>query len=115
MIFGFQPFHLVIIFLAALVVFGPARLPEIGRSVGKAIVEFRRGARELSEGFQGEIKAASRPAPAAGLTRADPPAPAGNFCIQCGAPNPADARFCNRCGSPLPAAESPQPEPEPEN
>ena len=42
-----------IIFIAifALLVFGPKRLPEIGRSVGKALGELRRATNELKEGF----------------------------------------------------------------
>jgi sec-independent protein translocase protein TatB len=34
--------HLIIIFLVALVVFGPEKLPELARNVGKFMVEFRR-------------------------------------------------------------------------
>lgn len=38
---GFQ--ELIIIFLVALLVFGPKKLPEIGRTLGKWIIEIRRG------------------------------------------------------------------------
>ncbi len=37
------PFELVVILLVALVVFGAAKLPEIGRSLGKTIQEFKEG------------------------------------------------------------------------
>ena len=37
----FQPVHLLFILIIALVVFGPKRLPELGRSLGKGIREFR--------------------------------------------------------------------------
>ena len=42
-----------IIFIAifALLVFGPRRLPEIGRSVGKALAELRKATNELKDGF----------------------------------------------------------------
>ncbi len=33
----FQPMHLLIIFVIALLVFGPKRLPELGRSLGEGI------------------------------------------------------------------------------
>ena len=36
------PLEIVVIFVVALLVFGPQRLPEIGRQVGKAVREFRR-------------------------------------------------------------------------
>jgi len=39
----------IIIFLVALLIFGPNKLPEIGRSLGKAIREFRKSTREIVE------------------------------------------------------------------
>ncbi len=39
--FGLQPLHLIVILAIALIVFGPSRLPEIGRALGKSISEFR--------------------------------------------------------------------------
>ncbi|MCL6522754.1 MAG: twin-arginine translocase TatA/TatE family subunit [Firmicutes bacterium] len=35
------PWHLLVILIIALIVFGPRRLPELGRSLGDAIREFR--------------------------------------------------------------------------
>lgn len=37
----FTPFHLIIVLLVALLVFGPKRLPEIGQGLGRSIQEFR--------------------------------------------------------------------------
>jgi len=37
----FQPMHLLVIFLIALVVFGPKRLPELGKGLGEAIRGFK--------------------------------------------------------------------------
>ncbi len=53
--FGLQPIHLIVIAIVALVIFGPSRLPELGRSVGKMITEFRRGAQEMTEGLKDEL------------------------------------------------------------
>lgn len=39
--------EMVVIFLVALVLFGPKKLPELGRTIGKAITEFRRAQSEL--------------------------------------------------------------------
>ncbi|HVT91741.1 MAG TPA: twin-arginine translocase TatA/TatE family subunit [Bryobacteraceae bacterium] len=39
--------EMIVIFLVALVLFGPKKLPELGRTVGKAITEFRRAQSEL--------------------------------------------------------------------
>jgi len=118
--FGIQPIHIVIIVLVALLIFGPKRLPEIGRGIGRAINEFRLGTREMTDGFREEVtrptenQTIAPPPPASRPVVATPPAPAtpgvstpgpstsGNFCVQCGAPNTPEANFCNNCGSALP-------------
>jgi sec-independent protein translocase protein TatA len=38
----FQPLHLIIILAIALVVFGPGKLPELGKGLGKSIREFKK-------------------------------------------------------------------------
>jgi len=47
--------EMIVIFLLALVLFGPNKLPEIGRTVAKAINEFRKASSELKETFTAEI------------------------------------------------------------
>ena len=49
--------ELIVIFVIALVVFGPRRLPEIGRSLGKAIAEFKRATNELQRTLDEEVRA----------------------------------------------------------
>jgi TatA/E family protein of Tat protein translocase len=57
MIFGnFSPQEFILIFLVALILFGPKKLPEIGRKVGKALTEFRRASSELKATFDREMK-----------------------------------------------------------
>ena len=48
--------ELIIIFVIALLVFGPRRLPELGRSVGLAINEFKKGANDLRNSFEEEVR-----------------------------------------------------------
>jgi len=43
------PLELLIILAAALLIFGPSRLPELGRSLGRTLREFRQAAREPVE------------------------------------------------------------------
>ena len=38
----YQPLHLIVIFLIALVVFGPKKLPELGKGLGEAIRGFKK-------------------------------------------------------------------------
>ena len=109
--FGIQPLHLVIVVIIALIIFGPQKLPEIGRGLGKSINEFRKGAKEMTEGFRDEVVSgdptlAAAPAaaqPAAGAPAAAPaPAPAAVItCPSCSTPNPTGATFCNKCGTKL--------------
>src|SRR5437870_6199788 len=46
----------VFIFFLALVIFGPKKLPELGRTIGKALTEFRRASTELKSTFDREMK-----------------------------------------------------------
>jgi sec-independent protein translocase protein TatA len=48
--------EMVVIFLVALVLFGPKKLPELGRTIGKAISEFRRAQSELKATFDHHMK-----------------------------------------------------------
>jgi TatA/E family protein of Tat protein translocase len=55
----FQSFglpELGIILLIALIIFGPAQLPKIGRSVGKALREFRASSTEVTKAIQEGIE-----------------------------------------------------------
>src|SRR5258707_14727633 len=54
---GMGPMELLLIVVLALIVFGPARLPEIMGQVGKAIGDFRRATSDLSDEFNRTIQA----------------------------------------------------------
>jgi TatA/E family protein of Tat protein translocase len=83
--------EILFILLLALLLFGPRRLPEIGRTIGKGLSEFRRATNDLKRSIETEIEleeAPRRPAPvpptAASLRgvpspvppESEPPAPA---------------------------------------
>ena len=56
------PQELLILFLIVLLVFGAKRIPEIGRSIGKGISEFKRGMRDVeTELSVNDTKPAERP------------------------------------------------------
>jgi len=70
--------EIFLILVVALIVFGPRRLPEIGKSVGKMLAEFRKASNDFKRTIEDEVEAerlreldTSRPAPA-------PPAPAAS-------------------------------------
>src|SRR5215469_12135408 len=54
---GMGPLEILLIVVLALIVFGPARLPEIMGQVGRAIAEFRRTTSQLSDEFNRTIQA----------------------------------------------------------
>jgi TatA/E family protein of Tat protein translocase len=47
--------EILIILVIALVVFGPKRLPELGRTIGKGLGEFRRASNDLKRSLEDEI------------------------------------------------------------
>ncbi len=47
--------ELLVILLLGLLVFGPRKLPEIGRTLGKALAEFRRATQELKDSIEKEV------------------------------------------------------------
>jgi sec-independent protein translocase protein TatA len=47
--------ELILIFIIALLLFGPRKLPEIGRSVGRALGEFRRASNDLKRTIEEEV------------------------------------------------------------
>ncbi len=49
--------ELILILIIALLIFGPKKLPEIGKSIGKAISELKRASNELKETIEDEIRA----------------------------------------------------------
>ena len=54
---GFQ--EVVIIFIIALVIFGPRKLPDLGKSLGKSLAEFKRASNELKRTWEDEVRAES--------------------------------------------------------
>ena len=48
--------ELIIIFVIALIIFGPRKLPELGRSLGKSLAEFKRASNELRNTLEEEIR-----------------------------------------------------------
>ena len=48
--------ELIIIFVIALIIFGPRKLPELGKSLGKSLAEFKRASNELKNTLDEEIR-----------------------------------------------------------
>jgi len=52
-----------LIFVVALIVFGPGKLPEIGRGMGKAIREFKKASREVTDQLTAALEEKAEKAP----------------------------------------------------
>lgn len=119
--FGLRPWHIAAIVVVALIIFGPSRLPSLGKSMGNFFRDLRDGAKDMSSGFKegladAEVAVSSAKGTIVEATKANPQPqdgsanrqtikegnmPAGNFCISCGTANPTAANFCSACGKKL--------------
>jgi sec-independent protein translocase protein TatA len=59
--FNIGPTELLVILVIALLVFGPSRLPEVGRTIGKGLREFRRASDEIREELKFDLDADEAP------------------------------------------------------
>jgi sec-independent protein translocase protein TatA len=97
--FGLGVPELIFIFLLALLIFGPKKLPEIGRTLGKGMSEFRKASNELTRSLNTELALDETPEPPAvrtnrmealrtprteipALEAEEPPAPPANTPIE---------------------------------
>ena len=69
--------ELVIILVIALIIFGPRKLPELGRSLGKSIGEFKRASNELRSTIEEEIRVEETKTTTPPASTAPAAAPAG--------------------------------------
>jgi sec-independent protein translocase protein TatA len=71
--------EMLVILVIALIIFGPRKLPELGKSLGKSLAEFKRASNELKSTLEEEIKIEEQQqkkvaaAPPSAITPAEPP------------------------------------------
>lgn len=61
--------HMIVVFLVVLVVFGPQKLPELARSFGKLMAEFRKASNDFKSAFEEEMRDLERQARIAELKK----------------------------------------------
>ena|SRR5207244_4213279 len=79
--------ELIIILVIALIIFGPRKLPELGRSLGRSINEFKKASNELRSSLEEEIRVEEQRDRATATASAMPPA---------ATPPPVDATTVSR-------------------
>jgi TatA/E family protein of Tat protein translocase len=67
--------ELIIIFVIALIIFGPRKLPELGKSLGRSLNEFKKASNDLQNTLEQEIKLDEQKESAAAARKAEAPAP----------------------------------------
>jgi sec-independent protein translocase protein TatA len=98
--FGMGAQELMVILVIVLVLFGGSKLPDLAKSLGKSMKEFKKGIASESEDEQ-----ATRTAPGA-PTGSAPPVP-GKVCASCKGALEVAWTHCPACGAP--AAKAPTP------
>jgi sec-independent protein translocase protein TatA len=48
--------EIIVIFVLALIVFGPRKLPELGKTLGKGLAEFKKASNELKQTWEDEVR-----------------------------------------------------------
>jgi sec-independent protein translocase protein TatA len=91
-----QPWHVIVILVIVLVIFGPGKLPMLGKAVGDTVKDFKKA---VSDEPKSEEAAAAAPVTAAVAPGATTASPAMRECSTCHKPLPASDRFCGACGS----------------
>lgn len=69
------PLEMIVVCAVALIVFGPQKLPEIARSVGRTLAELRRQASEIRSDFTSSLDQEDGESPAAGPPPSGPQMP----------------------------------------
>jgi sec-independent protein translocase protein TatA len=77
-----QPWHLIIILVIVLVVFGPGKLPQLGKAVGDSLRDFKKAVNHDEQATAG----------------GEPLGPGMRACPHCHKPVAIADRFCGGCG-----------------
>jgi sec-independent protein translocase protein TatB len=80
--------HMIVVFIVVLVVFGPQKLPELARGLGKLMAEFRKASTDFKSAFEEEMREMERQALQAERKRAAEAAAASAVTAETSAPAP---------------------------
>jgi sec-independent protein translocase protein TatA len=67
--FGLGIPELLIIFVIALIIFGPKKLPDLGKSIGRAMAEFKKASDEFQDSVKAEMKEVEKSADIEGVKK----------------------------------------------
>ena len=78
--------HMIVLFIVVLVVFGPQKLPELARGLGKMMAEFRKASTDFKSAFEEEMREMERQALQAERKKAAEAAAASAAAVETGPP-----------------------------
>jgi len=107
--------HLIIIFVVALVIFGPEKLPELARNLGKLMAEFRRTTTDLRGTFESHMRDLEREASDRRIDTPRPPAAAPTSAATAPAPSTGEPGSAPAAAPGIVAAEGIVPASSPHN
>lgn len=100
-----QPGHLIVVLVIVLLIFGPGKLPELGRAMGDGLRELKKATGTEDSKDDGAVAAtttsAAAVAPAATTATVTPISAASipHVCPSCRGSVPAGDKFCGNCGA----------------
>ena len=97
--------EILLVLVIALLLFGPTKLPELGKSLGRAIREFKKASAELQETIEREVEDVKRQASA----EPPPPAPSSSMSLPPGALPPPSTPMPAPLAPPVPDKATPAP------
>ena len=98
-----QPGHLIVVLVIVLLIFGPGKLPELGKAVGDGLRELKKatGGDDHKDTATATLPPASRPVAPTPISAA--PTAAARTCPSCRGSVPAGDKFCGNCGATIEA------------
>jgi sec-independent protein translocase protein TatA len=100
-----QPMHLIVVLVIVLLVFGPGKLPELGRAVGDGLRELKKATSGGDDKDKTEALAAASTTSTVTPISVAPSAPtmASRPCPSCRGAVPVGDKFCGNCGTTMEA------------
>ena len=103
-----QPGHLIVILVIVLLIFGPGKLPELGKAMGDGLRELKKATGGEEAGKDATAAAASTTAPVAGASTSSATvtpisAATAKTCPSCHGSVPVGDKFCGNCGASMEA------------
>src|SRR5690242_21822977 len=95
-----QPGHLIVVLVIVLLIFGPGKLPELGKAMGDGLRELKKATGNEEAKDNGAVATTTTP-PSAATTGATvtPITAAAHLCPSCRGSVPVGDKFCGNCGA----------------